>query len=87
MHFIKDLSGKEAVDEAGNIVGKIVDIEIDRNLKRVESILLKEAKFSFSLGAHEKVISVNKIKAMGDKVLIDGIFKLKGKDTSKKLIK
>ncbi|MGL4670192.1 MAG: PRC-barrel domain-containing protein [Methanobacteriaceae archaeon] len=88
MDFMEDLSGKEAIDNAGNIIGIVNDIEINKDLKRIESIILKESNLSSKLGfGKKKIISINKIKAIGDKIFIDDIFNTHSKNNNKLLIK
>jgi len=67
----KDLSGKDIVDSNGDKVGVVDDIEIDVMNKSVTGIVAKEGTISSKLGmGDERLISMNMIDAIGDKVIL-----------------
>jgi len=71
---IKDeLLGKEVIDESGDQVGIVEDVEWDFETNRVNSIVLKEAGISAKIGlGDKKILSYEMIDAIGDKLLIKG---------------
>jgi sporulation protein YlmC with PRC-barrel domain len=67
----KDLSGKDIVDSNGDKVGVVDDVEIDVMNKSVTGIVAKEGSISSKLGmGSERLISMNMIDAIGDKVIL-----------------
>lgn len=65
------LLGKEVIDASGDKVGIVKEVEWDFNSKMVESIELEEAGISSKIGLGEKkVVPINEVKEIGDKVLI-----------------
>ncbi len=77
MKIEQELLGKEVIDASGDQVGVVKDVEWDFNTKKVESIELKEAGISAKIGLGEKkIVPINMVDQIGDKVLIKGrIFK------------
>lgn len=68
-----ELVGKEVIDASGDQVGIVKDVEWDFKSKRVESIELEEAGISGKIGLGEKkIVPINMVDEIGDKVLIKG---------------
>jgi sporulation protein YlmC with PRC-barrel domain len=73
MKIDSELVGKEVIDASGDQVGVVKDVEWDFVSKRVESIELQEAGISAKIGLGEKkIVPINMVKEIGDKVLIEG---------------
>jgi sporulation protein YlmC with PRC-barrel domain len=73
MKIDNELVGKEVIDDSGDQVGVVKDVEWDFDSKRVESIELEEGGISSKLGlGDKKIIPINMVKEIGDKVLIKG---------------
>ena len=73
MKINSELVGKEVIDASGDQVGIVKDVEWDFESKRVESIELEEAGISSKIGLGEKkVVPINMVDQIGDKVLIKG---------------
>ncbi len=67
----KDLSGKDIVDSNGDTIGVVDDLEIDVTNKMVTGIIAKEGTISGKLGmGEERVISMDMVDAIGDKVIL-----------------
>lgn len=67
----KDLSGKDIVDSKGDKVGVVDDLEIDVMSKRITGIIAKEGTISSKLGmGTERMISMDMIDAIGDKIIL-----------------
>lgn len=77
MKIEDDLIGKEVIDASGDKVGTVKEVEWDFQSKKVESIELEEAGISSKIGLGDKrVVPINEVKEIGDKVLIKSrIFK------------
>jgi sporulation protein YlmC with PRC-barrel domain len=68
-----ELVRKEVIDASGDQVGIVKDVEWDFKSKRVESIELEEAGISAKIGLGEKkIVPINMVDEIGDKVLIKG---------------
>lgn len=77
MKIEDELIGKEVIDSSGDQVGLVKDVEWDFRSKKVESIELEEAGISAKIGlGDKKIVPINMVDEIGDKVLIKGkIFK------------
>lgn len=71
MKIDNELLGKEVIDASGDKVGIVKDVEWNFNSKMVESIELEESGISSKIGLGEKkIVPINEVKEVGDKVLI-----------------
>ena len=77
MKISDELIGKVVIDESGDQIGIVNDLEWDFETNTVKSINLKEAGISAKIGlGDKKIVPYEKIEAIGDTVLIKGkIFK------------
>lgn len=74
MKIVDELIGKEVIDESGDVVGSVKDVEWDFKSKMVESIELKEGGISAKIGLGEKkILPISMVEQIGDKVLIKGL--------------
>lgn len=70
MKIADELKGKEVVDDNGNKVGEISDVEWNPNSNRVESLVVTEGTGA-KIGMGEKrIISYNDVDSIGEKVLL-----------------
>ena len=72
MKLFDQLKGKEVIDDKGNKIGNISDIEWNPKTNEVESLFVTEgAGPSAKIGRGEKrIISYEKIQSIGDKVIL-----------------
>ena len=71
MKIADELKGKEVIDENGDKVGEISDVEWNPNTNMVESILVNEGGASAKLGMGDKtVILFEDVDTIGEKVLL-----------------
>ena len=77
MKISDEFIGKEVIDESGDQIGLIDDVEWDFETNTVKSIILKEAWISAKIGLGDhKIVPYEMIETIGDKVLIKGrVFK------------
>ena len=77
MKIDSELVGKEVIDASGDQIGVVKDVEWDFDSKRVESIELDEGSISSKIGlGDKKIIPIDMVNEIGDKVLIKGrVFK------------
>ena len=70
---IDEIKGKEVIDEKGNVVGEVEDIDLDFRNRRIEGLVLREASITGKIGRGEtKLIPCNMVDAIGEKVLLKG---------------
>ncbi len=71
MKINDELKGKEVIDENGDKVGEIDDVEWNPQTNMVESLIVTEGGASAKLGIGDKtVISFTDVDSIGEKVLI-----------------
>ncbi|MEN6330165.1 MAG: PRC-barrel domain-containing protein [Methanobacteriaceae archaeon] len=74
MKISNELLGKEVIDESGDLVGIVKDVEWNPEANLVESFLLQEDGISAKIGLGEKkILPLEMIDSIGDKVLIKGL--------------
>lgn len=75
MKISDELIGKEVIDNSGDQVGFVRDVEWNAVLNKVESLELEEGGVSAKLGLGEKIsVPIDNVLTIGDKVLIEGRF-------------
>jgi sporulation protein YlmC with PRC-barrel domain len=73
MKVNEELIGKEVVDDSGDQVGVIKDVDINTETKSAEFLVLGEGGISAKIGLGDKtLVPINMVKTIGDKVLIKG---------------
>lgn len=73
MKINDELLGKEVVDESGDVVGIVKEVDWDPNQNKVVDLVLKEGGISAKMGLGEKkMVPYNNINQIGEKVLIRG---------------
>ena len=77
MKISDELIGKKVIDESGDQIGIVNDVDWDFDTNKVMSINLKEAGISAKIGlGDKKIVPYEMIETIGDNVLIKGrIFK------------
>lgn len=72
MKIVDELKGKEVIDDKGNKVGNVNDVEWNPETNKVESLIVTEGVGpSAKIGRGEKrIIPYEKIHSIGEKVLL-----------------
>ena len=71
VQVIEYIIGKEVIDDSGNIMGIVKDIEWDFENNRVDSLVVEEKRGGFSLGSKPRqTVPYEHIYSIGDKILI-----------------
>lgn len=74
MRLQNDIINKEIVDDKGNILGKVKDIELDTSTRKVTSIIIsKEEKNKFTImkdNSIEEIIPFEEVGSIGDKIIL-----------------
>ncbi|WP_048191075.1 PRC-barrel domain-containing protein [Methanobacterium sp. SMA-27] len=68
----KEIIGKEVVDTAGIVIGKVQDVEVDFETQTLESFKVGKGGILESLGSSSggTIIPYDIVKIIGDKVLL-----------------
>ena len=68
----KEVIGKEVVDTAGIVIGKVQDVDVDFETQTLESFIVGKGGILESLGSSSggTIIPYNIVKIIGDKVLL-----------------
>ena len=73
MKIADELKGKEVVDNHGDKIGEVSDVEWDPRSNKVESLVITEGGASAKIGMGEKrIISYEDVDTIGEKVLLRG---------------
>ncbi len=73
MKIESELIGKEVIDESGDQVGTVKDVEWNPKSNNAEYLLLEEGGISAKVGlGDKKILPVDRVSSSGDKVLIKG---------------
>jgi len=68
-----ELKGKEVVNEQGDKIGEISDVDWNPRSNMIETIIVTEGGATAKLGVGKKrEISFNNVKTIGEKVLLKG---------------
>ena len=71
MKIADDLKGREVIDDKGDKVGEVSDVEWNPETNKVESILVTEGGITSNIGMGEKkMIPYDDIDSIGEKVLL-----------------
>ena len=71
MKIRDELKGKEVIDEKGDKIGEVSDVEWNPQMNMVESFVVTEGGASAAIGMGEKrIISFEDIDSIGEKVLL-----------------
>ena len=71
MKIADELKGKEVVDDAGNTIGQVSDVNWNPDSNMVETLIITEGGASAKVGMGKKrEISYNMVKTIGEKVLL-----------------
>lgn len=69
--IVDELKGKDVIDDSGDKVGEVQDVEWDTQTNRVNSIILREGGVSAKVGLGEKrIVPFSEVQTIGDKVLL-----------------
>ncbi len=68
---IDDIKGKEVVDDRGNRIGEVEDIDLDLRSRRIGGLVIREGGFTAKLRIGDtRVIPCSMIQTIGDKILL-----------------
>lgn len=72
MKILDDVISKEIIDNNGNIIGKIKDVEVDTASNCIESIIIQDDKSGKTLNRKQEeiIIPFEMIGSIGDKVIL-----------------
>lgn len=70
---MEEVIGKEVLDSSAMIIGRVKDVEVSAETNKMEAFVISKGGISESLGfsGNEILIPFNKIKEIGDKILLE----------------
>ena len=70
---MEEVIGKEVLDSSAMIIGRVKDVEVNAETNEMEAFVLSKGGISESLGlsGNEILIPFNRIKEIGDKILLE----------------
>lgn len=72
MRIKDELFGKEVLDAEIQIVGKVIDVVMDKDTFEITDLAIKKTGFSEQIKASENLVPIELVKVIGDKVLLKG---------------
>lgn len=72
MRIVEDIVKIEVIDDEAKVLGKVIDVIIDKDTFEVTDLVLKKPGFNNA----EDVIPIDMVKVIGDKVILKGEFDL-----------
>ncbi|WP_299522596.1 PRC-barrel domain-containing protein [uncultured Methanobrevibacter sp.] len=71
MRIKEDLINKEVLDGGANLIGKVIDVVMDKDTFEVTDLVIKKTGFADQIkSSGENVVPTELVKVMGDKVLL-----------------
>lgn len=71
MRIKEDLINKEVLDGTANLIGKVVDVVMDKDTFEVTDLVIKKSGFTDQIkSAGENVVPTELVKVIGDKILL-----------------
>ena len=68
---LDDIKGKEVIDDKGNSIGEVEDIDLNLRSRRIEGLVLREGGLTGKIGRGEtRIIPCDMIDKIGDKILL-----------------
>ena len=72
MRIKDELFGKEVLDAEIQIVGKVIDVVLDRDTFEITDLVIKKTGLSEQIKASENMVPMELVKVIGDKILLKG---------------
>ena len=70
---LDDIKGKEVIDDKGNSIGEVEDVDLNLRNRRIEGLVLREGGLTGKIGRGEtRIIPCDMIDVIGEKVLLKG---------------
>ncbi|MGC9516613.1 MAG: PRC-barrel domain-containing protein [Methanomicrobiales archaeon] len=72
MRIVDEIVGKEVLDSAATVIGKVKDVEVNLENRKIESLVLGKGGLSENLGISkgETIVPYDMVKQIGDKILL-----------------
>ncbi len=73
LRIMEDIIGKEVLDSSAMIIGKVKDVQVNTETNEMEAFIIGKGGISESLGLSNSdlVIPFDRVKQIGDKILLD----------------
>ena len=71
MRIKEDLINKEVLDGTANLIGKVIDVIMDKDTFEVTDLVIKKSGFTGQIkSTGENVVPTELVKVIGDKILL-----------------
>lgn len=70
---MQEIIGKEVLNESAMSIGRVKDIEVNAKTNEIEAFIVSKGGISESLGlsSNELIIPFDRVKQIGDKILLE----------------
>ena len=72
MRIKQELIGVEVIDADAQVVGKVSDVNFEKETYEITDLVLKKTGFSEQIKSSENIVPVEIVKVIGDKILLKG---------------
>jgi len=69
----EEIIGKEVLNGQAEVLGRVKDVEANEETNEIEALILSKGGISESLGlsSNEVIVSIEQVKQIGDKILLE----------------
>lgn len=74
MRILADIIKKEVIDSDMRIIGKVIDVKMDKNTFEVTDLVIKKTGLSESMKFNgENVVPMDFVRVIGDKIILKSV--------------
>ena len=74
MRILADIIKKEVIDSDMKIIGKVMDVKIDKDTFEVTDLVIKKTGISESMNFNgENVVPMDFVRVIGDKIILKSV--------------
>lgn len=74
MRILADIIKKEVIDSDMRIIGKVIDVKMDKDTFEVTDLVIKKTGLSESMKFNgENVVPVDFVRVIGDKIILKSV--------------
>lgn len=74
MRILADIIKKEVIDSDMKIIGKVIDVKIDKDTFEVTDLVIKKTGISESMKFNgENVVPMDFVRVIGDKIILKSV--------------
>ena len=74
MRILADIIKKEVIDSDMRIIGKVIDVKMDKDTFEVTDLVIKKTGLSESMKFNgENVVPMDFVRVIGDKIILESV--------------